>query len=101
MRYSTEIYDLYEAVNVTEFIKYRQLQWAGYITRIVEHRMPKEVLQHIIRSKNRVGKPREMWEGGVREDGIMLQGTQASKTKAKCIEFWRQCIEGDKARFWL
>jgi len=63
--------------------------------------MPKEVLQQIILSKKRVGKPRESWEDGVREDGIMLLGTQASKTKAKCREFWRQCMEGAKALFWL
>ena len=60
--------------------------------------MPKEVLQQIIDSKRRVGKPRERWEDGVRDDGIMLLGTQASETKAKDREFWKQCIEGAKAR---
>ena len=59
MRYSTEIYDLYEAVKVTAFIKYRQLQWAGCVIRKVEYCMPNEVLQQIIRSKNRVGNPSE------------------------------------------
>jgi hypothetical protein len=45
--------------------------------------MAKGVLQQIIHSKRRVGNPRERWEDGVRDDGIMLFGTQASKTKAK------------------
>ena len=60
--------------------------------------MLNKVLQQIIHSKRRVGKPREMWEDGVRDDGIMLLGMQASKTKAKDREFWKQCIEGAKAR---
>jgi hypothetical protein len=82
-RYNIEIYDLYEDRKVTAFIKFRQLQWAGYIMRMVEQRMAKEVLQQIIHSKRRVGKPRERWEDGVRDDGIMLLGTLASKLKPK------------------
>jgi hypothetical protein len=98
MRYNTEVYDLYEDRKVTAFIKFRQLQWAGHIMRMVEHCMAKEVLQQISHSKRRVGKPRERWEDGVRDDGIMLLGTQPSKTKAKDRESWRQCIEWAKAR---
>jgi hypothetical protein len=79
MRYNTEIYGLYEDMKVTAFIKFRQLQWAGYIIRMVEHCMAKGVLQQIIHSKRRVGNPRERWEDGVRDDGIMLLGTPASK----------------------
>ena len=100
MRYNTEIYDLYEDMNVTEFIKFRGLRWSGYVMGMVEHCMAKEVLQQI-HCKRRVGKPRERWEDGVRDDGIMLLGTQASKTKAKDGESWRQCIEGAKAIFGL
>ena len=101
MRYNTEIYDLYEDMKVTAFIKFRQLQWVGYIMRMVERCMAKEVLQQIIDSKRRVGKPRERWEYGVRDDGIMLLGTLASETKAKSRESRRQCIERAKARFGL
>ena len=100
MRYNTEIYDLHEDMKVIAFIKFRQLQWAGYIMRMVEHCMAKEVLQQIIDSKRRVGKPRERWEDGVRDDGIMLLDTQASKTKANDRESWGQCIERAKGKFW-
>jgi len=41
----------------------------------------KGVLQQIIHSKRRVGKPSERWEDGVRDDGLMILGTQASETK--------------------
>jgi hypothetical protein len=88
-------------MKVTAFIKFRRLQWAGYIMGMAEHCMPKEVLQQIIHSKRREGNPREMWEDGVADDGIMLLGTQASETGAKGRECWRQCIEGAKARFGL
>ena len=43
--------------------------------------MANEVLQEIIHIKKRVGKPRKIWEDGVRDDGIMLLGTQASNLK--------------------
>jgi len=68
-------------MKVTAFIKFRQLQWAGYIMRMVEQCMAKEVLQQIIHSKRRVGKLRVRWEDGVRDDGIMLLGTQLQKLK--------------------
>jgi hypothetical protein len=61
MRYNTEIYDLYEDMRVTAFIKFTRLQWAGYIMGMVEHCVAKGVLQQIIGSKRRVGKPRERW----------------------------------------
>jgi uncharacterized Rossmann fold enzyme len=48
MRYNTEIYDLYEDMKVTAFIKFRRLQWAEYVIGMVEHRTPKEALQQII-----------------------------------------------------
>ena len=69
-------------MKVTAFIKFRQLQWAGYIMGMMEHHVAKRVLQQIIDSKRRVGKPRESWEDGMRDDGIMLLGTQALKTTA-------------------
>ena len=99
LRYNTEIYDLNEDMKVTAFIKFRQLQWAGYIMKMVEQRMAKEVLQQIIHRNRRVGKLSKRWEDGVRDDGIMLLGTLASKTEAKDRESWRQCIKGTKAKF--
>jgi len=68
---------------------------------MVEHCMAKKVLQQIIHSKRRVGKPRERWEDRVRDDGIMLLGTQTAKIKIEDRESWRQCIVGAKARFGL
>jgi hypothetical protein len=38
------------------------------------------------------------WEDGVRDDGVVLLGTRACKTKAKGRESWRQRIEEAKAR---
>jgi len=64
---------------------------------MVEHCMAKEVLQQ----NHSKRKHRESWEDGVRDDGIMLLGTQASKSKTKDRESWRQCIEGVKAIFGL
>jgi hypothetical protein len=45
-----------------------------------------------------VGKPRKRWEDGMREDTIMLLGTQAWKTKAKGRESSKQHFEEAKAQ---
>jgi hypothetical protein len=94
MRYNTEIYYFYDDMKFTAFITFRQLQWAGYIINMVEHHGPKGVLQKIFHSKRRVGKSREKWEDGVRDDGIMLLVTRASENKAKDIESGGNALRG-------
>jgi hypothetical protein len=59
-------------MKVTEFIKFRKLQWAGHVVRMEENRMPKEALQQTVHGKRRVGKSRKRWEDGVREDAVEL-----------------------------
>jgi hypothetical protein len=88
-------------MKVTEFIKFRRLQWAGHVIRTEENRMPKKALQQTIHGNRRVGKPRKRWEDGMREDAVELLGIRAWKTKAKDREFWRQRIEEAKARYGL
>lgn len=83
MRYNTEIYDLYDDMKVTTFIKFRQLQWAGYIINMVEHHGPKEVLQKIFHSKRSVGKLREKWEDGVLMMASCYLAHRLQKTKPK------------------
>jgi hypothetical protein len=100
-RYNAEIYDLPKDMKVTEFIKFRRLQWAGHIIRMEEHVTSKKALQQTIHCKRRVGNPRKRCEDGVREDAVELLRIWAWETKAKDREFWGQHIEQTKARYGL
>jgi hypothetical protein len=101
VRYNAEIYVLYKAMNVTKFIKFRKLQWAGHVIRMKENRIPKKALRQTIHCKRWVGKPRKRLEDAAREDAVGLLGIRAWKIKASDREFWRQCIEEAKARYGL
>jgi hypothetical protein len=101
IRHNTEIYDLYKEVKVSVFIKLRRLQWAGYVIRMNDKRIPKNALQQTIHGKRAAGKPRKRWEDAVQEDSIKLLGTKAWKRKAKDRQFWRQRIEEANAQYGL
>jgi hypothetical protein len=49
VRYNAEIYDFYKDIKVTEFIKFRRLQWAEHVIRMEEHRITRKALQQTIR----------------------------------------------------
>ena len=85
---------------VTEFIKFRKLQWTGYVIRMEANRVPRKTLQQTIHCKRRIGKPRKRWEDGMREDAVMLLGLLAWKTKAKGRESWRQRMGGGQGSIW-
>jgi hypothetical protein len=76
-------------MKVTEFIKFRTLQWAGHVIKMAEHRVPKKVLQQQIHCNRRIGKHR------------MLVGIRAGKTKPKDTESRRKRIEEANARYVL
>jgi hypothetical protein len=100
-RYNAGICDLCKDMKVTEFTKFRRLQWARHVIIMEERRISKKVLQQTIHCNRRAGEPRERWEDGLREDAIELLGIRAWKTKAKRREFWRLRIEEAKAPYGL
>jgi hypothetical protein len=59
IRYNAKMYDLYKDMKVTEFIKFRRLQWAGHVIRMEENHIPKKALQQTIHGKKWMGKPRK------------------------------------------
>jgi hypothetical protein len=87
------MYRLYKDMRVTEFIKFRRLQWAGQAIIMELHRLPKKSRQQGIHCKRRIGNPRKRWEDEMKDDVVMLLGIRTWKTKAKDGESWRQRIE--------
>jgi hypothetical protein len=58
-RYNAKIYDLYKDMKVTEFIKFRRLQWAGHVIRMEEHHISKKALQQTVHCRRWVANPRK------------------------------------------
>jgi hypothetical protein len=88
-------------MKVTEFIKFRRLQWVRHIIRMEEHRIPTKTPQQTIHCKIRVGNSRKRCEDEVREEAVQLFGVRAWKTKAEDTESWRQRKREAKARYGL
>jgi hypothetical protein len=70
-------------MKVTEFIKFRRLQWVGHVNRMEENRIPKKALQQTIHGKRRAENSRKLWEDAVREDAVELLAIRAWKIRAK------------------
>ena len=43
----------------------KRLQWYGHVKRMAEERMPKLIVDRILRERRKRGHPREMWMEGV------------------------------------
>jgi hypothetical protein len=72
IRCAAEICGLYKATKVTEFVKFRRLQWAVNVIRMAEQRMSKKDLQPTIHCKRRIGKRETMRRRTERECGNVI-----------------------------
>jgi len=59
---------------VTETIRLNRLHWFGHVQRMEENRIPKKVLYMNLETTRLRGRPRNRWQGGVREDGRIISG---------------------------
>lgn len=101
IRYNSELYQLYKDMEVSRFIKFRRLQWAGHVVRMDEKRIARRSFTQQMHGKRIVGKPRKRWEDEVRKDAVNILGIRAWKTKARDREYWKRRIEEAKAQIGL
>jgi hypothetical protein len=66
-----QIYATLEKPTITETIRLHRLHWFGHVQRMEENRIPKTVLYMNLESTNPRGRPRNMRQDEVREDGIV------------------------------
>jgi thiamine kinase-like enzyme len=45
IRRNDELKQLYRELEISEVIRFKQLQWAGHVIRMEEHRIPKKAVQ--------------------------------------------------------
>jgi len=88
-------------MKVTEFFKFRRLQWARHVIRMEEYRTTTKAARQTHHTKRRLGKPRKRWEDVVGEDATMVLCMRAGKTKAKDGEPRRQRTVEAKVQFGL
>ena len=53
---------------ITETISLNRLRWFGHVQRMEVNRIPREVLYMIWKKTRLRGRPRNKWQGEVRED---------------------------------
>jgi hypothetical protein len=65
---------LYSSPNIIWQIKSRRMRWAGHVSRMGEERNAYKVLMGKPEGKRPLGKPRRMWEDGIRMDLMGMAG---------------------------
>ena len=81
-----------------EDIKIRRLEWAGYIIRMEEERIPKKGLNGNFHTTRLVGRPRTRWADVVQRDALQLLGIRGWSRRATNRDEWRRLMREAKAR---
>ena len=97
-RWNNELYSLYNELNIVYDIKFRRLEWAGYITRLEEERIPKKLLNGNFHTTRTVGRPRKRWADVVQRDALQLLGIRGWRRRAENGDEWRRLMREGKAR---
>jgi hypothetical protein len=69
-----EIYAIVKNPTTTETIMLHRLSWFGHLQRMEENRIPKSLLCLNLESTRPRGRPRNMWQDEVRENGRIVVG---------------------------
>jgi len=69
-----EIYAIVKKPTITEPIRLNTLRWFGHVQRMEENRIPKRVLYMNLGKTRLRGRPRNIWQDEVREDGRIVGG---------------------------
>jgi hypothetical protein len=66
--HSEELHNLYSFPDIIRQVKSKRMRWAGHVARIGEERKVYKVLVGKPEGKRPLGRPRRMWEDGIRMD---------------------------------
>ena len=74
---------------IIETRRLNRLRWFGHVQRMEENRIPRRVLYVNLGTTNLRGRPRNRWQGEVREDGKIVGG-----------EGWQEKLRNRKRKRW-
>jgi len=84
-----EIYVRVKKPTIMETIRLNRLHWFGHVKRMEENRIPKRVLYMDLGTTRLRGRPRNRWQGEVREDGRIVRG-EGWQEKVHNREEWKK-----------
>jgi hypothetical protein len=64
--HNEELHNLYLSPDIIRQVKSRRMRWAGHVARMGEERKAYKVLVGKSEGKRPLGRPRRMWEDGIR-----------------------------------
>jgi hypothetical protein len=66
--HNEELHNLYSSPNIIKQIRSRMMRWVGHVARMGEERNVYRVLMGKPEGKRPLGRPRRIWEDGIRMD---------------------------------
>ena len=69
-----EMYAVVQKPAVTETVRLNTLRWFGHVQRMEENRIPKKLLYMNLETTRLRGRPRNIWQDEMREDGRLIGG---------------------------
>ena len=89
-RWNSEIYNLYQDINIVDDIKIIRIGWAGHIIRTEDERIPKKFLNGKFHNTRTVGKTKHKMGGRCPEGHIAVHRNTRMERRAEDREEWRR-----------
>ena len=86
-----EIYAMVKKPTIIETVRLNRLRWFGHVQRMEEHRITKKVLYMNLETTRLRGRPRNRWQGEVREGGRLVGG-KGWKERVYNREEWNKLL---------
>jgi len=86
-----EIYAMVKKPTITYTIRLNRLHWFRHVQRMEKNRIPKKILYINLATMRLRGRPRNRWQGEVREDGGLVDG-KGWKERVYNREAWKKLL---------
>ena len=92
-----EIYVSVKKPTIIDTIRLNRSRWFGLVQRVEDDRIPKQVLYSNLGTTRLRGRPRNRWQGEVREDGRIVGG-EGWQEKVHNREEWKKLLRTARNR---
>jgi hypothetical protein len=91
IKYSDELYTLYEDSDIITYIKIDRLRWAGHVIGLEEQNPARRVFAAVVEGRRQKGRPKLRWEDGVTGDTKKL-GEKYCRSTARNRDGWQKFL---------
>lgn len=96
IRYNSELYELYNEINLETYVKLTRLRWLGHVVRMDNNRRVKIIHNGMPEGTRTRGRPRQRWMDNVMTD-VREFGILNWKEKASNRDEWKRVLREVKA----